>query len=80
MGEAPQPYRSNLSASAIRDLAKYPADWPEIEYEITAAALSGGDPTKRFGTILTIPVTPLSRGWVNITSRDTRVLPSVNPN
>ena len=27
-----------------------------------------------------IPVTPLSRGWVNITSADTRDLPLVNPN
>lgn len=76
----PQPYRSALSASALQELAKFPADWPEIEYEVTAAALSGGDPTKRFGTLLTIPVSPLSRGWVNITSSDTAVLPSINPN
>ena len=26
----PQPYRSNLSASALADLAKFPADWPEV--------------------------------------------------
>lgn len=76
----PEPYRSSLSASAIEALAKFPPDWPDIEYEITAAALTGGDPSKRFGTMLTIPVSPLSRGWVNITSSDTRVLPDVNPN
>lgn len=28
----PQPYRGNLSASAIKALAQFPADWPEIEY------------------------------------------------
>jgi choline dehydrogenase len=76
----PEPYRSNLSASALADLAKYPEDWPEIEYEITAAALSGTDPSKRYGTIIAIPVTPLSRGYVNITSNSTRDLPIVNPN
>ncbi|KAF2165044.1 GMC oxidoreductase [Zasmidium cellare ATCC 36951] len=99
----PQPYRSNLSASAAADLAKFPADWPEvsylqycpsfhaaqrtdqgilqqIEYEVTAASLSGTDPSKRFGTILAIPVTPLSRGYVKITSNSTRDLPLVNPN
>lgn len=26
----PQPYRSNLSASALADLAQFPADWPEV--------------------------------------------------
>lgn len=28
----PQPYRGNLSASAVADLAKFPADWPEVSY------------------------------------------------
>lgn len=78
--QLPEPYRSNLSASAIRDLAQFPSDWPEIEYEISAAHLVGTDPSKRYGTIITIPVSPLSRGWVNITSADTNDLPLVNPN
>jgi len=76
----PEPYRSNLSASAKSDLARYPADWPELEYEVTGAHLVGTDASKRYGTIITIPVTPLSRGWVNITSADTRDLPLINPN
>ncbi|XPS76669.1 Choline dehydrogenase [Ascochyta lentis] len=76
----PESYRSNLSATARADLARFAADWPEIEYEITAASLSGSDPSKRFGTIVTVPVTPLSRGYVNITSNSTRDLPLVNPN
>ncbi|KAJ4355332.1 hypothetical protein N0V95_003007 [Ascochyta clinopodiicola] len=76
----PDSYRGNLSATALADLAQFPTDWPEIEYEITAASLSGSDPSKRFGTIVTVPVTPLSRGYVNITSSSTRDLPLVNPN
>jgi len=76
----PEPYRTSLSASAKSDLARYPADWPELEYEVTGAHLVGTDASKRYGTIITIPVTPLSRGWVNITSADTRDLPLINPN
>ncbi|QIW98368.1 hypothetical protein AMS68_003886 [Peltaster fructicola] len=76
----PAAYRSNLSATALADLARYPADWPEIEYEISGAHLVGTDATKRYGTILAIPVTPFSRGWVNISSADTNDLPLVNPN
>jgi choline dehydrogenase len=75
----PEPYRSNLSAQAIQDLAQYPADWPEIEYEIAGANLVGTDPTKRYGTILAIPVISLSRGWVNVSSADND-LPIINPN
>jgi choline dehydrogenase len=30
----PQAFRSNLSARAIEDLSKFPADWPEVEYVI----------------------------------------------
>lgn len=26
----PEPYRSNLSATAIADLAKFASDWPEV--------------------------------------------------
>lgn len=26
----PEPYRSNLSATALADLAAYAADWPEV--------------------------------------------------
>lgn len=79
--KVPEPYRMNLSASALKDLAQFPADWPEVEYEISGANLGGaGDPSKRYGTIVTVPVSPLSRGWVNITSNDTNVLPLVNPN
>ncbi|KAK5125723.1 hypothetical protein LTR85_011997 [Meristemomyces frigidus] len=76
----PAPYRVNLSQAAIQDLARYPPDWPEIEYEITGEALTGAISSKRYGTIITVPVSPLSRGWVNITSADTRDLPLVNPN
>jgi choline dehydrogenase len=26
----PEPYRSNLSASALADLSQFPTDWPEV--------------------------------------------------
>jgi choline dehydrogenase len=28
--KVPEPYRSNLSVSALADLARFPADWPEV--------------------------------------------------
>lgn len=33
----PEPYRSNLSASAKADLAKFPADWPEVSHNQVAS-------------------------------------------
>lgn len=57
------------------------ADILKVAYEVTAAALTGvGSPSKRYGTIVTVPVSPLSRGYVNITSNSARDLPIVNPN
>jgi choline dehydrogenase len=51
-------------------------------YEVgPASALVGDpDPSKHYGTVIAVPVTALSRGWVNITSNSTRDLPTVNPN
>lgn len=76
----PDSYRQNLSASALDDLAQYPADWPEVEYEVSGATLAGYDPSKRYGSMVVVPVTPMSRGWVNITSNSTIDMPVVNPN
>jgi choline dehydrogenase len=28
----PNPYRLNLSATALYDLSQFPADWPEVRY------------------------------------------------
>lgn len=77
----PEPYRSNLSATALSQLNQFPADWPEIEYEISQAILGTGmSPYEVFGTILSIIVAPISRGNVTLRSNDTSDLPIVNPN
>ncbi|KUJ10443.1 alcohol oxidase [Mollisia scopiformis] len=77
----PGPYRSNLSSSAVNELAEFPADWPEIEYEIASVVMSGieGD-YNGYGTFVVVPVTPISRG--NITLQTSSMLdpPIINPN
>ena len=37
----PKPYHSNLSSTAAMELANFPADWPEIQYEIASVYNSG---------------------------------------
>lgn len=73
----PDAYRSNFTNSTITDLAKFPQDWPEVEYEITEAPLSVAE--RVFGTIIAIPVSPTSRGSVTIISNDTSDLPVIDP-
>ena len=67
----PAAFRSNLATSAQNNLAQFPADWPEIEYEITEAPLPVGLNSVAYGTVIAIPVTPLSRGTVTLASNDT---------
>ncbi|KAE9981233.1 hypothetical protein EG328_011783 [Venturia inaequalis] len=74
----PAANRVNFTAQTIADLAKYPADWPEIEYEITEAPLGGL--SRVTGTPIAIPVTPISRGTVTISSNDMSDPPIINPN
>ena len=77
----PARYRTNFTASTIADLARFPPDWPEVEYEISQLASGvGKDPSGIYGTILAVPVSPLSRGTVSIMSNDTSDLPIINPN
>jgi choline dehydrogenase len=77
----PEPYRSNLSTSARNDLAKFPADWPEIEYEIASIIQSGipGD-YNGYGTFIVVSVSPTSRGNVTISSNSMLDPPIINPN
>jgi choline dehydrogenase len=76
----PEPYRSNISSAAVKELAKFPADWPEVEYEIGSIYMSGieGD-YNGYRTFVIVPVTPISRG--NITLRTNSMLdaPVINP-
>lgn len=77
----PEPYRSNLSSTTISELATFPADWPEVEYEIASVYLSGIENDYNvYGTFVIVPVTPISRG--NITLQTNSMLDPliVNPN
>ena len=81
---------SNLSASALSDLSRFPADWPEIEY-IAPGGYFGFSQNYQtqpdnphdgfnYATIISGLVAPLSRGTVDLASADTATLPLVNPN
>lgn len=74
----PAANRVNFTAQTIADLAKYPADWPEIEYEITEAPIAML--TQVAGTPIAIPVTPISRGTVTLSSNDMSDPPVIDPN
>lgn len=79
--------RAHLSASAQRDLAAFPADWPDVEY-LFLDAWAGlqenyvdGAPKDGFNYVSAVSalVAPLSRGNVTIRSADTAVPPLVDP-
>ena len=84
----PSGMRSQLTPSVRADLAKFPADWPEIEYIPTAAyygyqnnyLLDSPRDGYNYATIATVLVAPLSRGTVSISSADMREPPVINPN
>jgi choline dehydrogenase len=77
----PVPYRSNLSSTALSELATFGADWPEIEYEIASVYTSGieGD-YNGYGTFIIIPVSPVSRGNITLQSNSILDPPIINPN
>ncbi|CAG8952206.1 hypothetical protein HYFRA_00000946 [Hymenoscyphus fraxineus] len=77
----PEPYRSSLSNTTITQLSTYPADWPEIEYEIASVRMSGveGD-YNGYGSFIIIPVSPTSRGTVTLQSNSMLDPPVINPN
>ena len=84
----PQPYRSNLSSTALAALATFPSDWPELEWLPISAYL--GYQTNRqtedprdgynYATINPGIISPLSRGNVTISSADMSDPPILNPN
>jgi choline dehydrogenase len=83
----PASLRSTLPASALADLAKFPEDWPEIEflsgpgYIANFSDLLSEQPNDgyQYATILTALVAPTSRGTVTISSSDTDDLPIIDP-
>jgi choline dehydrogenase len=79
----PNSSRSALSASTIADLAQWPADWPELEYEISASShelLSSSDTSKQHGAFGILLVAATSRGNMTIRSASNEVAPIINPN
>jgi choline dehydrogenase len=76
----PADYRANMSSTAREALAAFPSDWPEIEYEI-ASVYSSTDPEDfhGYGTFVTIPVSPLSRGSVSLSSNSMLDPPVIDP-
>lgn len=77
----PDDYRRNLSSSAREQLTQFPADWPEVEYEINDITTSQ-DPNdfNGYGSFLTVDVAPLSRGTVTLQSSSMLDDPVINPN
>jgi choline dehydrogenase len=76
----PADYRANMSSTARDQLAAFPSDWPEIEYEI-ASTITSTDPDDfhGYGTFVVIPVSPLSRGSVSLLSNSMLDPPVIDP-
>jgi choline dehydrogenase len=76
----PADYRANMSSTACDQLATFPSDWPEIEYEI-ASTITSTDPEDfhGYGTFVVIPVSPLSRGSVSLFSNSMLDPPVIDP-
>ncbi|TIA35958.1 alcohol oxidase [Aureobasidium pullulans] len=81
----PSNSRSTFTNSTITDLATFPSDWPEIEYEISSAPF-GTSPFSTpenvidVGYIQPVLLTPLSRGNITLASADMSDAPLINPN
>ena len=83
----PKANREKLSKATQDGLAKYPADWPEIELVFddskyaTVDDLSAVPPDgKNWVSISAAVMTPFSRGNVTIASTDTSINPIISPN
>lgn len=84
----PKKERASFSNSTLADLAKFPADWPEVEH-LHVAAYFGlqhnfiqDAPADGFqyASVLLALVAPLSRGTIDISSADAADPPVINPN
>lgn len=79
----PDSIRANLSPQAQKDLATFPADWPEAEYMlegVEALALSNIDPNASYATINCFITTTFSRGNMTIQSASNLDAPIIDPN
>lgn len=75
------PNRTQLSAETQAELAKFPADWPEIEF-ISGSLANAALPTEYRDYTVLIPaiVAPTSRGSISISSASMNGQPVINPN
>ena len=86
--KVPTHLRSNFSSTTLASLARFPPDWPELEYLSLGAYLgyqenlATGDPNDgyNYASLAVSIVAPLSRGNLTITSRSTADPPLINPN
>ncbi|TVY78200.1 Dehydrogenase patE [Lachnellula suecica] len=75
----PASNRANLSASAQKDIATFPADWPDFEFVV--GSFNPGSTLAEdisYGFVETALITPLSRGNISIASNDTSDSPLIN--
>ncbi|TVY45485.1 Dehydrogenase [Lachnellula occidentalis] len=73
--------RTQLSASSLAELAKFPADWPELEYISGSLDNSALPSTYRdYTTMIPALVAPTSRGNISISSASMDDQPLINPN
>lgn len=84
----PKKDRVSFSKSTLADLAKFPADWPEVEFLHQAAYLGlRRNPIRdapkdgyQYASAAAALVAPLSRGTIDISSPDAADPPLINPN
>ena len=84
----PAAVRANFSRGTRDALARFPPDWPEVEYLCVASYLGYQSnylrdaPTDgyNYATLLAALITPSSRGSVSIASSDTNDAPLIDPN
>ncbi|KAL8671560.1 MAG: hypothetical protein Q9168_003945 [Polycauliona sp. 1 TL-2023] len=75
----PGSLRSRLSNTTLTDLARFPADWPDLELLPLAAAAPAAD-SDNYASFSVALLTTTSRGNVTISSDDTNQNPVVNLN
>lgn len=76
----PKASRQVLSSQALLDLARFPADWPELELLTVAAANAPTNDSANYVSFRVAIVAPMSRGNVTISSANTNDLPVISPN
>ncbi|KAF7585253.1 hypothetical protein BBP40_011550 [Aspergillus hancockii] len=84
----PKGLRSHFTRETLEELAKFPDDWPEVEYIPLAgyignvSNLVADQPQDgyQYASIVGVLVSPTSRGTVTLKSADTDDLPVINPN